>query len=91
MISILIRAVSIFVQFMNIVILVRCLLSWLPISHNNPFSQLVYLLSEPILAPIRDMVNKSPIGGGGLDFSPVFAVLFLNVAQSVIISMLRYL
>ena len=48
---------------------------------------LVYNITEPILGPVRDMVDRSPLGGGyGLDFSPIFALILMKLVQTLLIS-----
>src|SRR5258705_4588888 len=65
---------------LKISLLVRVISSWLPIS---PFSVLVrwsYLLSEPILAPMRRIVPSL----GGLDITPILAYFLLNLTESLL-------
>lgn len=83
-------AISVFASVLNILIFIRCIISWLPIRRNGPVMQLLYALTEPILGPIRSIIDKSPIGGPGmmLDFSPVIALLLINAASQFIISIL---
>jgi YggT family protein len=65
---------------LKIALIVRVISSWLPIS---PFSRWVrwsYLLSEPILAPMRRIVPNL----GGLDVTPILAYFLLNLIQSLL-------
>jgi YggT family protein len=65
---------------LKIALVVRVISSWLPIS---PFSRWVrwsYLLSEPILAPMRRIVPNL----GGLDVTPILAYFLLNLVESVL-------
>ncbi len=85
--TLLIQALNIFFDLLEKLIFIRIILSWLPIGYNNPIMQLLYNLTEPILGPVRNMVDKSPIGGGmGLDFSPIFALILLSLIQMLLIS-----
>ncbi|MDK2798631.1 MAG: YggT family protein [Clostridiales bacterium] len=60
-------------------ILARVIISWLPIDRYNPIIQFIYSITEPILAPIRSIVNRSSIGGGMMfDFSPIIAWLLIE-------------
>lgn len=85
---ILIRTVRILFSIINIAILIRCLLSWIPMSRDNAFSNILYLLTEPILGPIRHLFNKSPIGGSGIDFSPILAIILLSIAENILLSLI---
>ena len=85
--SLLIQALSIFFNLLEKLIFVRIILSWLPIGYNNPITQLLYNLTEPILGPVREMVDRSPIGGGmGLDFSPIFVLILLRLVQMLLMA-----
>ncbi len=85
--SLLIQALSIFFNLLEKLIFVRIILSWLPIGFNNPITQLLYNLTEPILGPVREMVDRSPIGGGmGLDFSPIFVLILLRLLQMLLMA-----
>ncbi len=85
--ALLIQALSIFFNLLEKLIFVRIILSWLPIGFNNPITQLLYNLTEPILGPVREMVDRSPIGGGmGLDFSPIFVLILLRLLQQLLMA-----
>ena len=85
--GILLQALNLFFDLLEKLIFVRIILSWFPIGYNNPIMQLLYTLTEPILGPVRNMVDKSPIGGGmGLDFSPIFALILLSLVQMLLMS-----
>lgn len=90
MLLLLTQSVSVFANILHYLILFRVILGWLPIGRNNPAVQFLWMLTEPILAPIRRLLQNSPLGGGGmmLDFSPILAFLFINVATGVIINFL---
>ncbi len=71
-------------DIINFLILVRVVVSWLPIGHNR-FVELLYTLTEPILAPVRKLMSRSMSGRGvGLDFSPIIAFLLIRFLQSLI-------
>lgn len=72
--TLLISAIGVFFYVLEILIFVRILFSWLPfgVGYNSSIGRLLYQLTEPILGPVRNMVDKSPLGGGwGLIF-PLF-------------------
>lgn len=79
--SLIYNALSTLVNIIEFAIIIRCFLSWFPINRNNAFVSLIYTFTEPVLAPIRNMLAKSPLGSANtqLDFSPVFAFLLLNL------------
>lgn len=81
-------SVSSVVNLINFLVLIRIILSWVPMGQNT-FSLIIYNLTEPLLQPIRKMVEDSPLGGGMmLDFSPMILVLILGFIQSLVASIL---
>lgn len=55
-------------------ILIKIILSWVAPHNYNPVTALLTTLSEPILRPFRRLIP--PIGG--LDISPVFAIILIQ-------------
>lgn len=64
--------------FWGLLIMVVC--SWVAPQSNHPALSLLRQLVEPIMAPIRRIIPDM----GGMDISPIFAFLALNVAQILI-------
>ncbi len=92
--TLLISAIGVFFYVLELLIFVRILLSWIPLGfgYNSGIGRLLYNLTEPILGPVRSMVDKSPLGGGmGLDFSPIFALILMRLVQSLLIAAVRLL
>ncbi|OGW85192.1 MAG: hypothetical protein A2987_07150 [Omnitrophica bacterium RIFCSPLOWO2_01_FULL_45_10] len=58
----------------NWLIIIRALLSWVNPDPNNPIVQLLYKVTEPILAPFRRLVPSYTIG---IDISVIFALIFI--------------
>lgn len=85
---ILIQAVDKFFSLLDFLIFVRVILSWIPIGRGNPIVQLLYTLTEPILSPIRALLDKSPLGGMMLDFSAVFALILLQFIRVLLLNFL---
>ncbi len=84
--AILVLALRIFYEILSFAILLRCILSWLPLNRNNFFVRIVYSLTEPILGPVRRLIDKSPLGGGMMiDFSPVIAYFLLYFVYVILI------
>lgn len=85
----LIRAVDVFFQVLYFLILIRIILSWIPMLRSSAIGDIVYNLTEPILGPFREMVDKSPIGGGMMiDFSPIIALFAMSIAKTVLIGVI---
>ena len=85
--ALLVQAIGLFFYFLEILIFVRIILSWVVRGYNSALGRFLYNMTEPILGPVREMLNKSPLGGGyGLDFSPIFALILMRLVQTLLIS-----
>ncbi len=83
-------AIEKFAWILYVLIFVRCVISWFPMGRDNKLVQLLYTLTEPILAPIRNIIDKSPIGGRGMmiDFSPIIALFFIELIKDALVALL---
>ena len=59
------------------VILIMVILSWVAPSSRHPAVALLYQLAEPAMAPFRKLLP--PLGG--LDLSPIFAFVAIQIAR----------
>jgi YggT family protein len=66
-----------------VAIIIRSIMSWLPVSRESPFVTVVYQVTEPILAPLRRVVPTF----GMMDFTPLVAILVLNMIQAFVDSL----
>ena len=60
-----------------IAILASIIISWVAPGSYNPLILLLHQLTEPVMAPFRKIVPAM----GGLDLSPIFVFLAINVLQ----------
>lgn len=60
---------------LTLLILARVIISWVMPGGGGELVAFVYAATEPILAPIRNLLPAT----GGLDFSPLIAILVLQV------------
>ena len=65
----------------------RALISWFDPGFNNPISRILFEITEPILGPIRGVLGQFT-GGMPIDFSPIIAILLLNLLQNMLLSSL---
>ncbi len=87
--SLLYQAVDMFFYILYLLIFVRIIISWLPIGRDISIVRLIYSFTEPILGPIRNMIEKSPLGGGlMLDFSPIIALFVMNIVKMIILTII---
>ena len=67
-----------------ILIMIRVLLSWVPM--NNSFSELIYNVTEPMLKPFKDVLNKYlnlPI-----DLSPLLFIVCVEAVEKILIRLI---
>jgi YggT family protein len=62
------------------VILIKIILSWVAPQNYNPVTAMLTTLAEPILRPFRRLVP--PLGG--LDISPIFAIVLLQAGVIIL-------
>lgn len=87
--SVLLTSINIFFGFLNVTLFIRIILSWVAMSINvrgNPILGIIFTITDPILIPIRRMLQNSPLGGRGMviDFSPIFAFFLLSLAKVIL-------
>jgi YggT family protein len=77
--------ISIFAFVLTWAIIIRALLSWFSVSGAQPVLRLLVEITEPVLAPIRRVLPTA----GMLDFSPLVALLLIQVIRNIVLSQLH--
>ena len=67
------------------VILASIFLSWFPVDRSNPIVRFIYQITEPVLAPFRIIL---PLGGMGIDLSPIIVYFLLNLLRTGLIRLI---
>ena len=65
------------------VIIIRALISWVSPDPSNPIVQILHRLTEPVLKPLRRIVPPHKLGG--LDVSPILAILLIQLIKYTLI------
>ncbi len=69
----------------NVCMLIRAVLSWFPISDDNPILSFVCMVTEPIVAPIRKLFERMGwFRNSPLDFSFLVAYLLLSAVSTLL-------
>ena len=77
-------------SILEIAILIRVFLSWMPFPKEHRLIELLYQVTEPILAPIRNLIARSPFGKNMMfDFSPIIAFLMIGLIRNIVLNLLR--
>ena len=73
--------IGIFSLFLKIIfwsMIISVILSWVAPGSRSPGAELVAQITEPVLAPFRRLIPNL----GGLDISPIFAFIAIQLLQS---------
>jgi len=78
------KLVSLAINVFFFAIIIQVILSWVNPGTYNPVTSLVYSLTSPILRPIQQLIP--PISG--IDLSPLFAIIGLQVLRMLVIPLI---
>jgi YggT family protein len=74
-------------------LIIRILLSWVPQLGNNaalrPVIVFIIDITEPFLKLFRRLIPTAAVGGVGFDFSPLIAIITLEVLRYFVNSLLQ--
>ena len=79
-VAFLLRLINLLFTIYSFAIIIRSLLPWFGISYYRPVMRFLVQITEPILAPLRRYIP--PVGG--LDFTPMVALLLLWLAEQLL-------
>lgn len=77
--------VSLLLGGVQLCMLVRALCSWLPLDDDNPILQFTYAVTEPLILPIRAILERFEFfASSPLDISFFVTFLLLSFLQSIL-------
>ena len=79
-----ITIISYIFNALTLLILARALLSWFDPGMRSTIGKLLVDITEPLIGPIRRMMPSA----GGLDFSPIVAIILLQFVERIILQAL---
>ena len=68
------------IDLYSLVVLVAVILSWIPLDRRNPLVTITHALTEPVLAPIRNVLPPM----AGLDLSPMVLLIALQLLKNLV-------
>ncbi len=74
------------VRLYELIIIVRCILSWVQVPPRNPLVRLIYQLTDPLMDAVRRAFPF--LASGGIDFSPIVIFLLIDFTRRYIISLM---
>ncbi len=83
LLNIVMKSIAIY-HFIITLLVISCILSWTNMDSHNSVVQFVYSISEPILIPFRRFIPPM----GGMDLSPIAAILLISVIGRILLQFL---
>ncbi|MAZ81633.1 MAG: hypothetical protein CL514_04540 [Actinobacteria bacterium] len=77
------------IQLYVLLLVVRVVMSWFPISPNGPAETVagfLYMVTDPVLVPLRRLLPPVRMGAMALDLSPIVAFFALTVLRGILCS-----
>ena len=79
------RFVFALVSFLELAMLVRAIMSWIPSLEETKLYDFVYALTEPFIYPVRQLLEKlNWFQGMPIDMSFLFTVILLSIISSLL-------
>ena len=75
------------IQIYILLLVVRVVMSWFPISPNGPAETVagfLYMVTDPVLVPLRRLLPPVRMGAMALDLSPIVAFFALTVLRGIL-------
>lgn len=65
------------------IIIIRAVMSWVTPDPNNPLVKALFVVTEPLLKPLRTLVPPSRLGG--IDISPILAIVLIQILRYLLL------
>ena len=76
---------SLFIYIFIFAIVIQAIFSWISQNTYNPLNTILYQLTDPILRIVRQKMPPMQ----GMDFSPIFAIIALQLLDIILVGILR--
>lgn len=77
--------IQIVFYILNVLILIRILLSWVPFDRSNKYIKMLFTVTDPILEPCKSLIQRVGINMGMIDISPIVAFLLLQLLEKILL------
>ena len=75
------------IDFYEILIIIWCILSWIPLREGSVVTDIARAI-DSIVSPYMNLFRRFIPPFGGLDFTPILAIVVLGLIQRLIIGIL---
>ncbi len=69
----------------KIAIIIRIITSYVQSLRISQFGEIIYKITDPILAPCRMLLDKIGFNGGMFDISPIIAFLLIDIIANILL------
>ncbi len=78
----LVKAVTFLLSALEILMLIRAILSWIPVDEDSALERFVYAVTEPVILPVRSLLERSErIASLPIDLSFLITYFLLIIVQ----------
>lgn len=86
--ALVVLAISRLLDAVKLLLLIRCIISWIP-NFRNSFTDLLYKITDPILLPAQKMLYSLMKGSYMMvDFSPIVVYFLIGLVQRLLFAIL---
>jgi len=82
------QVLNAFIYVLMMLMFARAISSWFVKDLSNPIIKFLFEVTEPMISPVRNLLQKMGIGGGMFDFSFIIVYLILIVLQEVVVGLM---
>lgn len=75
------QLIELFLNIFMVTIIIQVVLSWVAPQQYNPVTVLLHQLNDPLLRPLRRVLPDM----GGLDFSPLVALVLIQLSKMILL------
>lgn len=82
-----VRLIYTLVNFYSTLIIVYCLMTWIPMKRDGLLADIFAVISS-LVRPYLDLFRRLLPSTMGVDFSPVIAIIALNLIERLLVSII---
>jgi uncharacterized protein YggT (Ycf19 family) len=84
-VHLIVSIVSAILAVLETLMLVRAIFSWLPLDEDSPIQRFLYLTTEPIILPVRILLEKvNFLSGFPIDLSFLVTYILLSIVSMLL-------
>ncbi len=77
--QIIVRIVVLLLRMMEALLVLRAILSWFPMRGESPVRQFLYMMTEPLVSPVRTLLYRLFPGLERFPFDISFLIVFVVI------------